>query len=127
MVYPDPTIYDKCGNILDGGGGPSSTTSYPPNALSTQVTAVYGGRVVTRSFNFEDLPCGPPGIATQLSPGEPYHPTLDPPFKYAHAFLNDSTGKVRSVDCEIPGIKDPPKRADKAFKFTGPNDGCPGV
>lgn len=42
VVYPDPTIYDGCGNIADHGGGPSRTETYAIGALST-LQAIEGG------------------------------------------------------------------------------------
>ena len=70
---------------------------------------------------FEDLPCPPPEIQSQLEPGERYSPVLVPPDDVlAKGLLN---GSQYFAGCTMPFIRDPSGFAVRAEAITGPDDG----
>ena len=70
-IFPSIMASDGC-NQIGKGYGPI-TTSFAPGELST----IDIGGHSTNVFNFDDLPCPPPGIF--VPSGQPYAPLIAPP------------------------------------------------
>ena len=118
VVYPDPTVYDLCGNTAKPGDPNHPTTeTYTPGQLST-LQALAGGQHTQQVFNFGDLPCPPQGIADQLEPGAPYYPVLVAPFDYYHTIDNSNM----QLKCNISALRDPPGAAASVQEITGRGD-----
>ena len=68
-------------------------------------------------MNYADLPCPPPDVAQYLNPEVPYSPLLTQLFR-TWATVNGS-----GALCEQPAIIDPPVRAVRVPRISGPKDG----
>lgn len=77
----------------------------------------------TRTFNFADLPCPPSGVAESYDPRAPYSPVLVSPFGVRFNVFADKTGPFQEIDdCGVAVVVDPPVRAVRVERITGPED-----
>lgn len=67
-------------------------------------------------MNYADLPCPPPEIAQHYNQELPYSPLLKQLF-HTYMYLNGS------IECEQAAVRDPPARARRVDRITGPKDG----
>lgn len=114
---------DGCKQIGNGYG--PITTSFAPGELSTIDIGVYS----TNSFNFNDLPCPPPGI--DIPSGETYAPLISPPpfiWDLDPAFSTCIPGYSQGVDPPtalthadgLGGLEGAPPRRDLGASPWGP-------
>ena len=93
LVFPTVSAGNACTRV--GNVYTSATLSFPPEALST----IVGTQGVVQPFNFNDLPCPPPEVASAdawfynpaYNPGRAYAPMVSPPpelFALDEAFQN---------------------------------------
>ena len=122
-IFPSIIASDGCKQIGNTYG--PITTSFAPGELST---IAIGGHS-TGVFNFQDLPCPPPGI--DVTPGEAYAPLISPPpfiWKLDPAFSGCIPGYSQGVDPPhaltqgggLGGLGGPPPRRDLGASPWGP-------
>ena len=122
-VFPSIMASDGCKQI--GNGYSHITASFAPGELST-----IDGHA-TKVFDFDDLPCPPPGI--DLTPGETYAPLIAPPsfiWSLDPAFSTCIPGSNQGLDPPIavhttsgpdgPGPDGAPRRRDLRASPWGP-------
>lgn len=109
-----------CRNWQAGGEGPPLTFAYLSEWLST-IEYKTEGPPATKAMNFADLPCGPSNVAQQLEPGVPYSPILAVEALVSAFTVSRANGSVQY--CDIAAVRDPPVRAVRVGKISGPKDG----
>lgn len=118
VIFTSFYLYDGCGTKLLQASF-DLTTSFASGELSTVATAP-GGGLSTDAFDFDDLPCPPPGV--QVEAGQPYRPLLAPP-----AFVTALPGWNPNFDNCDPGHGiDPPTALTSALGGL-PGPGFPGM
>ncbi|KAL8681772.1 MAG: hypothetical protein Q9186_002161 [Xanthomendoza sp. 1 TL-2023] len=78
--------------------------------------------------DFADLPCPPSAVAKAYDPGAPYFPIIVPLLGVRYKLSMNPDGKMISdYDCGTAAVRDPPVRAIRVGKITGPKDGGDGI
>ncbi|KAL8723541.1 MAG: hypothetical protein Q9225_000176 [Loekoesia sp. 1 TL-2023] len=122
VVYHSPQVFDGCRSWMGGVVGPPVTMSYRTDALST-LNYQSNSPPATKTFNFADLPCPPSGVAEAYDSGAPYSPVLVSPFGVRFNVFAADTGPLQEIDdCGVAVVVDPPVRAVRVGKITGPKD-----
>ena len=107
LVFPTISAGNACTRV--GNVYYSQTMAFAPGALST----IEGNTQETKEFNFADLPCPPPDVASanqyfynpSWNPGRPYSPMISPPpelFNLDPAFKNCVTAIYQGFDPPRP-------------------------
>lgn len=117
VVYQPYQLFDMCRNWLGGMQAPATTIKYESTAIST-LQYQSGAPPMTKVMNFADLPCPPTGVADQVNSGAPYNPILVPKI---YPLVEGA------MECHAVAIKDPPVRAIRVNKISGPDDGGGGI
>ncbi|KAL8656990.1 MAG: hypothetical protein Q9226_002361 [Calogaya cf. arnoldii] len=113
VVYQSIHIFDNCRRWV--GANAQLTASFNSDTLST-LEYKTDAPPATKVMNYADLPCPPPDIAQHYDPRFPYSPMLKQLFR-TYMSLNGS------MECEQAAVRDPPARAVRVDKISGPKDG----
>lgn len=114
VVYQPIEQFDNCRKWI--GETSPLTASFQSDTLSTLEYRT-DAPTVTKAMNYADLTCPPSEIAQHLNPAVPYSPILKQLFR-TWASINGS-----DQACEQVGVRDPPIRAVRVDRITGPTDG----
>lgn len=114
IVYQPLYMFDNCRHWLAINS--PLTASFRSDTLST-LEYQTDAPIATKVMNYTDLPCPPPSIAQYLNPEVPYSPVLKQLF-HTNMYFNDSR-----ATCEQAAVIDPPVRAVRVDRISGPKDG----
>ena len=109
-------VFDLCRNWIAGVDGPPITYRARSASLST-LEYRSDAPPATKSLDFADLPCPPSDVANLYESGAPYFPILTPLMRTTV----DNTDNFGV--CQGAAIRDPPTRAHRVKKITGPKGG----
>lgn len=80
--------------------------------------------LATKTLDFADLPCPPSNVAEVYNSGAPYFPILVSTFgaRWNPHVSGDGGPVLSGPICDIAAIRDPPVRAHRVDKISGPKD-----
>ncbi|KAL8694406.1 MAG: hypothetical protein Q9224_003577 [Gallowayella concinna] len=121
---PDPTN-TAC---LSGITSPPLSPTSPPVPMISSLEYRSNAPPATKVVDFADLPCPPSAVAKAYDPGVPYFPIIVPLLGVKFNLAIDRDGNWHSdFECAAAAVRDPPVRAIRVGKITGPKDGGDGI